>query len=477
MQHRSPFKAFQYRCIADSETGSAAPLSDPQFCCIGKCGFRLISTGPTSERPIRVLVLIPTLEIGGAEMDLVRNLPRLDPNRFKVLVCAFLARGPLAQPLLDARIEVIGPIVPKRSGSLQGGRVSALLRRLLRRRNRLPRKLRRSWRYLRRMVSIPEVPPYAVAILAYLRIGAAVSARIRNREIEVVHAVLPNSYVVAGIAKVLARRPLVMSRVSLNWYQERDALLGVFERRVLHRMVDAVICNSTAIRQELMAEGVAASKIRQISNGIDLHEFSGGEVDRDQARERLGISPSALVLSVVASLQTYKGHADLLRALQLVRDRLPAGWVLLAPGRDVDGNLHRMQRLSEELGLATCARFLGERDDIAAILRAADIHVSASHTEGFPNNILEAMCTGLPVIATAVGGVPEMVVDGVTGLLVPPGDPEAMARALDQLAADPARRAAMGTQGRKRALSFSIERSVNAFAEIYAGCAARRGAG
>ena len=409
-------------------------------------------------------------------MDLVRNLPRLDPNRFKILVCPFLARGPLEQPLLDARIELIGPIVPKRSVPTNGGRVSAFFRRLSLRRNRFPRPLRSSWRYLSETVSIPALPPYAVAILAYLRIGAAVSAHIRNLEIDVVHAVLPNSYVVAGIAKLLAQRPLVMSRVSLNWYQKRDAFLGVFERRVLHRMVDVVICNSTAIRQELIAEGVAVSKICQISNGIDLHEFSGEQVGRVQARERLGISPDALVLSVVASLQSYKGHADLLHALRRVRDRLPAGWVLLAPGRDVDGNLDRMQRLSQELGIANGVRFLGERDDIAAILRAADIHVSASHTEGFPNNILEAMCTGLPVIATAVGGVPEMVADGITGVLVPPRNPEAMGRAVDLLAADPARRAAMGTRGRNLAATFSIERSANAFAGVYARCAARRGA-
>jgi glycosyltransferase involved in cell wall biosynthesis len=138
--------------------------------------------------------------------------------------------------------------------------------------------------------------------------------------------------------------------------------------------------------------------------------------------------------------------------------------------------MDRMHRLSEDLGLAAYARFLGERHDIPVILRAADIHVSASHTEGLPNNILEAMCIGLPVIATAVGGVPEMVVDGVSGLLVPPRDSAAMARALDLLTADPVRRAAMGRQGRNIALSFSIERSANALAQVYARCAARQGA-
>lgn len=457
--------------------------------------YRLISTGITNEPPIRVLILIPTLEVGGAEMDLVRNLPRLDPGRFKIVVCAFLARGPLARSLLDAGIEVIGPIIPKpgkrRFAGLKssaasacrgvaqalpapicwvGRQISAFCHRLLLGRIRLPRKIRRSWRYLFAIVPIPAVRSYAAAIFTYLRMGAAVTAQIRSFEIDVVHAVLPNSYVVGGIAKLLARRPLIMSRVSLNWYQERDIILRTFERVVLHRTVDAVICNSAAILQDLIAEGVAASKIHLISNGIDAHEFSGADVDRKQARDRLGISQDALVLSVVANLQSYKGHADLLHALQLVHDRLPAGWVLLAPGRDVDGNLDRMRRLSNELGLSTCTRFLGERNDIAVILRAADIHVSASHTEGFPNNILEAMCASLPVIATAVGGVPEMIIHGQTGLLVPVENHEEMARALQRLACEPEQRRAMGQAGRSRIVSsYSVERSVDAFERLYAG--------
>ena len=132
-----------------------------------------------------------------------------------------------------------------------------------------------------------------------------------------------------------------------------------------------------------------------------------------------------------------------------------------------------MRRVADDLGLSAHVWFLGERDDIAAVLRAADIHVSASHTEGFPNNILEAMCTGLPVIATAVGGVPEMVVDGRTGLLVPPKDPAAMARALESLSNDPQRRTAMGEAGRSLVSSFSLERCVGALEGVYAEIAPR----
>jgi glycosyltransferase involved in cell wall biosynthesis len=184
----------------------------------------------------------------------------------------------------------------------------------------------------------------------------------------------------------------------------------------------------------------------------------------------------ALVFSSVASLFPYKGHRCLLQALTLIRDQLPADWLLLAAGRDPDNNLAELVSLAEQLGLGEHVRFLGERLDVPAILSAADIHVSASQEEGFPNNILEAMSAGLPVVATAVGGVPEQVTDETTGLLVPPDNPGALALALLLLAGDRTRRLSMGRAGRQRVeQNFSLERSIDAFAQAYARAAARAG--
>jgi len=226
----------------------------------------------------------------------------------------------------------------------------------------------------------------------------------------------------------------------------------------------------------LLAEGVSRTKIRLIPNGIDLGMFSRPGLDRNRARDQLGLPHDAMVFSLVANFHVYKGHDDLIRALHLVRNQLPPGWLLLAPGRDIGGNLERTRDLSEQLGLSTHVHFLGELGDMVAVLLAADIHISASHTEGFPNNILEAMCAGLPVVATAVGGVPEMVIDGVTGLLVPAQEPHEMGRALVQLVYDPARRRSMGEAGRNCVVSrYSIERSVEALQETYAKVAARGG--
>jgi glycosyltransferase involved in cell wall biosynthesis len=403
----------------------------------------------TSDRPTKVLVLIPTLRFGGAEMDLARNLPRLDRNRFEVAVHAFMDGGDLAQPLIDSGIEVIAPA---RSRRLLASRPMG-----------------------KRLLAVSFLRP-AAAVWPYLRLARTVAVHIRKREIDVVHAILPNSYVIGGLATVLARGPaLVMSRVSLNWYHKAYPLLGLLERRVLHRLVDTVICNSEAILDNLVSEGVPRDKIRLIPNGIDVAASCGPQIDRKQARNRLSVPEGVLIFVSIANFHAYKGHADLLDALRLARERLPPDWLLLAVGDDIDGNLDRMRRLSDTFGLAKHLRFLGPRGDVETILRAADIHVSASHTEGFPNNVLEAMGAGLPVVATAVGGVPEMVIDGSTGVLVPPRDSERMAQALVQLAHDPDRRRSMGEAARRFVQSaFSLDRSANALAEVYAGGAKHR---
>jgi glycosyltransferase involved in cell wall biosynthesis len=412
------------------------------------------------EQPIKVLVRIPTLRFGGAEMDLARNLPRIDRRRFKITVCAFLERGSLAHVLTDAGINIVGPLLPapRSSAPAQFRIVFALLRSM-------------KSAFMRSQV-LRAIGIYLSSGLLYLRLACTVAAYIRAENIDVVHAILPNSYVIGAIATAFAgRAKLVLSRVSLNWYHEHLPLLGFLERHVFHRALNAAICNSRVIRQELLTEGIPADKIRLIQNGIDVEAFSRAGIDRVEARKQVGISNEALVFSSVANFYVYKGHADLLKALSLAFDRLPPNWMLLAVGVDIDGYMDKMRRLSEKLGLASKVCFLGPRNDVELILHAADIHVSASHTEGLPNNVLEAMCANLPVVATAVGGVPDMVIDGQTGILVPAKSPQKMAHALIELANDPCRRRSMGEAGRSFARSsFTLERTVSALEEVYAGC-------
>jgi glycosyltransferase involved in cell wall biosynthesis len=266
-----------------------------------------------------------------------------------------------------------------------------------------------------------------------------------------------------------------MSRVSLNWYQREAALFHVAERYILHRGIDVAIGNSRAVLRDLRAEGIPESKLRLVYNGIDLPAFASKLIDQETARARLGLDRSALVIGIVANLHTYKGHADLLHALSGISDHLPASWTLLASGRDIGGNKELLDGLAAELGLSGHVRFLGERTDVAAILSAADVHVSASHTESFPNNILEAMCAQLPIIATNVGGVSEQLEDGVSGILVPARTPHRLSAAIETLAGNPELRAKLGRAARHRvACAFPIERVVVALEDIYGSLAERR---
>jgi glycosyltransferase involved in cell wall biosynthesis/peptidoglycan/xylan/chitin deacetylase (PgdA/CDA1 family) len=418
---------------------------------------------------MRVLVILPSLCVGGAETEMVRNLPLIDRSRFEIVVCTFLERGPLASQLIATGIEVVGPF----------RRVRRRWFSLLRTARRHVKRLVTAWnpksaptRWLKNLAhnlfsTADYILGYAVVYAACVQPMAKI---IRDGHFDVVHTILPYSYAFGAWAnrRAGASRPLIMSRLSPNWYQKSDWLLGWLERRVLHPSLSAAICNSEAIARELEAEGISKSKIRVIYNGIDAPAYSTLMVARRAARAQLGVGSDDLVFSSVANLYPYKGHADLLRALHKIVARLPRAWMLLVAGRDIDGNRAYLTELRNRLGLASHVRFLGERLDVPIILSAADIHVSASHIEGLPNNIVEAMCGHLPVVAAAVGGVPELIVDGATGLLVPAGDIDALGNALLALADDSESRARMGVAGHERVtVGFSVHRSVERLEQLY----------
>ena len=420
------------------------------------------------QRRIKVLVVIPSLCVGGAETDLVRNLPLVDRTRFEIVVCTFLDRSALAGQLTAAGIEVIGPFQ-----NVPGWWLS-----LFRSVGRYIKRLMTEWKPrsafgagLKGLTAslVVLLEPVVVCLFAYPSCVRPIAHLLRAGKFDVIHAVLPYSYLFSRWANRLAGQgSLIMSRVSQNWYHESDRLIGFLERYALHPGVNTAVCNSEVIARELQSEGIPKSKIRVIYNGIDLLAYSTLIVDRNAARAKLGVGQDHLVFSSVANLFAYKGHADLLQALHKISARLPHSWTLLVAGRDVDGNLARLIDLRNRLGLAPHVRLLGERLDVPIIFSASDIHVSASHTEGLPNNVLEAMSCGLPVVATAVGGVPELVIDNVTGLLVPARDVDALGTALLALADDSECRRRMGRAAHERiAACFPIQRSVAAFERLY----------
>ncbi len=280
---------------------------------------------------------------------------------------------------------------------------------------------------------------------------------------DVVHFYLPENYALgAPIALLSLSRRLVMSRRSLNGYQKKFHILGRIER-LLHRCGIPALGNSRRVVSQLHEEGVPKERLGLIYNGVDLNPSHS----QQPFRRELGIEEKSLVLSIVANLIPYKGHVDLLEALNLVEGDLPTGWRLLVIGRD-DGIGKQLQQMVARMGLADNILFLGACDDVASLFAASDIGILASHEEGFSNALIEGMASGLPMIATDVGGNAEAVLHDFNGLIVPPKDPTALASAIRRLAMDKEERISMGAAGRSRAQElFSADRCIGQYENFY----------
>jgi sugar transferase (PEP-CTERM/EpsH1 system associated) len=221
----------------------------------------------------------------------------------------------------------------------------------------------------------------------------------------------------------------------------------------LSRLVDHFVCVSGDIEQLSVAEGIAPWRLRTIRNGIDLDRFAFS-----------GPHPGGPVIAV-ARLSPEKDLANLVRAAAIARQRDPDLRIEIAG----DGPcLPELRQLVAELGLEGRVALLGEVDDVAGLLARGGLFVLPSRSEGIALTLLEAMARGLPVVATRVGGTPEVVLDGQTGLLVPSGDPAALAEAILRLRRDPERGEAMGRAARQRAEErFDVRRMVADYETLY----------
>lgn len=382
-----------------------------------------------------ILFVLGDLDIGGAERHLAQIAPALKRDGFRPAIYVLTHKGRLAHTLEAAGVDVVAPPL-----SAWTRRLPARLRRLL----LLPLTGFALWRIMRRR--------------------------------QIVHFFLPAAYLIGGLVSLAAPAQIrVMSRRSLNDYQRRHPFAARLELW-LHRRMTVILGNSRAVVEQLRAEGVPAEKLRLIYNGIDLSAFAALPA-RERVRGGLGLRPDALVLIAVANLIPYKGHADLLCALANARNGLGPEWRLLCVGRDT-GIGDALKAQAEALEIDDRVLWLGEREDVPALLGAADIGILCSHQEGFSNSVLEGMAAGLPMIVTEVGGNAEAVVDGQTGLVVPAHDPDGLGRAICALAADPGRRAAFGFAGRRRVETlFSLDRCVAAYEEMYQGLTGGAGLG
>jgi glycosyltransferase involved in cell wall biosynthesis len=266
--------------------------------------------------------------------------------------------------------------------------------------------------------------------------------------------------------------PLIVSSVrsEQNGHVSRDWLM-----RVTNWMDHCATTNSEKVATSLVKRGLlSADKTRVIPNGVDTEALATSSVERTRIREDLGLAPNEFLWLAIGRLLPQKDYPTLLRAFQPLAGA-PARLFVAGRGPLLDG----LRRQAEELGVGSQVTFLGVRRDIAALLAAADGFVLSSAWEGMPNVVMEALATATPVVATSVGGVPELVRPGESGLLVPPGDPGALSQAMRQLMSlSVEQRQLMGSSGRDHVTArYGLDAMADRWMALYGELLTRKGVG
>jgi L-malate glycosyltransferase len=254
-----------------------------------------------------------------------------------------------------------------------------------------------------------------------------------------------------------AKPPLIASR-RVDFRMKGNTL-----SRWKYRQVDCFICASDAIRQLLLSDGVEPSRAITVHEGIDLERVEAAPPAK--LHEELWLPHHAPVVGNVAALVPHKGQRHLIEAATLVLRQVPDARFVIAG----EGELREpLERAIKENRLEKHVLLAGFRPDVLSVHKAFDIFVMSSVTEGLGTSLLDAMACGKPVVATTAGGMPEVVVDGRTGPLVPPRDHAAMADAIVRLLTDPALRGEMAAAALARVRArFSVERMVEETLNVY----------
>lgn len=362
--------------------------------------------------PEAVLHLVDCLNPGGTERQLIEQCLRLDRHRWRPIVAAFHARGQLEPELHRAGIAVA--TFPLRTQLIHTNTAEQIVR---------------------------------------------LAGLCRRERVRLIHAHdFYANLVGSAVARLAGTRLITSRRDCAHWLSpaQRWSLGTAF------RAADRLLVNGTVLGEMAVRElGVDAARVRVIHNGIDL--------DRFDAEARLppdpplpSSPPETATLVVLANMHFQeKGHTDLLLALP----HLQRSWRLLLVGGGVEQP--RLEAMARELGLEKRVLFLGPRQDAPRILARADLACSASWAEGMPNALLEAMAASRPVVATTVGGCPELLAEG-GGELVPPHNPERLALAITNILSDPPRLRLLGNEARRSVEHrFTIQRAAKALDRLY----------
>jgi len=300
---------------------------------------------------------------------------------------------------------------------------------------------------------------------------------IRRERPAIVHTHTSKAGFIGRLAAVIARVPAVIHQphghIFYGYYSPRRTAVFTALERMAARWTDRIITLTDRGAAEHLARGIGrAEQYVTVPSGVPTAELRATAPPRGEARARLGLDPDAFVVVGLGRLVPIKGFDLLVRALPAVAEQVPSARVLLVG----DGaERQRLEAVAASLDVTRQLRLAGETLDVAAYLAAADVVAVPSRNEGMGRVIVEAMALGLPVVATAVGGIPDVVTDGECGRLIAPEDVDALSAALIELGRDPALRRKLGEAAMQRAEAFSTSVAREKLLAVYASLARAKG--
>lgn len=373
----------------------------------------------------RILKVVPTLMCGGTENQFMALSRRLDPGRFDLEFACLRRWGPFVQEITDRHI----PLSEYRVPSFRSVRALTQQARLVRHIARSRIQIVHAYNFYGNVFAVPPARLAAPVVIASIRDCAPYLTSMQKRV-----------------------------------------------QRYACQFADCVLVNAEAVKDWLIGEGYDSSKIVVIRNGVDLTRFTE-PADPVRIRRELGLPAKAPLVAIVSRLTRLKGLEQLLEAAAILAPQHPNARFLIigetAPSEVA--YLDVLKRLVASHGIGDRVVFTGLRADVPALLSAADVSVMPSLNEALSNVLLESMAAGAPTVATRVGGTPEALIDGQTGILVSPGNARALAAAISRLLDDRSQAAALGQAARQLIREhFSVERMVMATEQLYMELLARK---
>lgn len=288
---------------------------------------------------------------------------------------------------------------------------------------------------------------------------------LREGNYDLVHTHLIHADLYGTLAAKLAGVPIIVSTKHNDDAFRRHSLYAFLDR-LASKFANKIIVISDSLRRFFVeVEGLDAGKITRIYYGLDAAEFGVHSLGDSSVREEFGIEANWPMAGIVARLDRQKGHTYLLTAFAKVVETLPQAKLLVVGDGYLRGDLEKQTR---GLGITSQVTFTGWRNDVPRIMADLDLLILPSLWEGFGLVLLEAMAMAKPIVATRVSAIPEIMVDGETGILVPPKDPNSLAEAIIRLVQNPSRAREMGRKGRERLeKEFSVEKMVKQAERVY----------